>query len=480
MMTDNLQTSSLSGEPTDLAENVVVVPTDDESLVDFTDDEETSPSEEEIDFEDELEGETNESDKNLTKISSTKGGTERRRRKIFRRWRKGKSRKALFELKSRLEDAIDCDCLFDEEEQQGMVQNLRDISLWGVPLLPSKGHEGTDIILLKFLKAQAYKVNEALESLRQTLIWRAKEGIDHIMEENLGDEDELDKVIFVESSDREGHPLCFNLYGAFTNKALYKKTFGTEKNRREFLRWRIQFMEKSIKKLSFKIGGVDSFLVISDMKNAPGLANGIGELGPISKDAVSIFQQYYPELIYKHIVINAPFWYYMYHGLITQYCTHGTRKKFVFSRPHKVTETLLKYIPPENIPLHYGGLRRENDDEFTSENAVLEFGIRAGAVSTFQLPVPEGKVTITWEVMVVGWDITYKDEFIPDDEGSYKILLHKEKKIEESVRNSFYINEPGKILISIKNTTYIKKKVFIRYKSKITLPVYMTTCEQNQ
>ncbi|XP_074315754.1 patellin-4-like [Silene latifolia] len=239
-------------------------------------------------------------------------------------------------------------------------------------------------------------------------------------------------------------------------------------------------MEKSIKKLSFKIGGVDSFLLISDMKNAPGPTNRISELDPISKDVVSIFQQYYPELIYKHIVINAPFWYYMYHGLITHYCSHGTRKKFVFSRPHNLTETLLKYIPPENIPLQYGGLRRANDQEFTSEDVVLEFGIRAGAVSTFQLPLSEGKVTITWEVMVVGWDVTYKDEFIPDDEGSYKILLHKEKKIEESVRNSFYINEPGKILISIKNGTYMKKRVFIRHKSKITLPVYMSICEQNQ
>ncbi|KAL9227598.1 hypothetical protein vseg_003271 [Gypsophila vaccaria] len=470
MMTDNTETSS-----TDLA-----VKDDDESLVDFSENEGTSPSEEETDFEEVLEGDGSEPDKNLTNISSIKERSVRRRRKIFRRWRKGKSRKALFELRSRLEDAINGDSLFNQEEQQGMVHNFRDISLWGVPLLPSKGHEETDVILLKFLKAQSYKVNEAFESLRQTLIWRAKEGIDHIMEESLGDEDELDKVVYIESFDREGHPLCFNLYGAFTNKVLYKKTFGTEKNRKEFLRWRIQFMEKSIKKLSFKIGGPDSFLLISDMKNAPGLANGLGELGPISKEAVSIFQQYYPELTYKHIVINAPFWYYMYHGLMTQYCTHGTRKKFVFSRPHKVTETLLKYIPPENIPLRYGGLRRENDEEFTSEDTVLELGIRAGAVSTFQLPVSEDKVTITWEVMVVGWDVTYKDEFIPDDEGSYKILLFKEKKIEESVRNSFYINEPGKILISIKNATYVKKRVYIRYKSKVTLPVYMCTYEQNQ
>ena len=82
-----------------------------------------------------------------------------------------------------------------------------------------------------------------------------------------------------------------------------------------------------------------------------------------------------------------------------------------------------------------------------------------------------------WEVMVVGWDVTYKDEFIPNDEGSYKILLQKKKINGETVRHSFYINEPGKILITIKNTTYIKKRAFIRYKTKVILPVYMCTPE---
>lgn len=84
-------------------------------------------------------------------------------------------------------------------------------------------------------------------------------------------------------------------------------------------------------------------------------------------------------------------------------------------------------------------------------------------------------MTVVWEVMVVGWEVSYKDEFIPEDEGSYKILLHKEEKISKCVRNSFYINEPGKIYISIKNATYIRKKAFIRLKTKLTLPLYMYT-----
>lgn len=269
----------------------------------ISDNEGSSFSEPESDFEDIIsEGEGSSHNKYDYNSTPTKEKTpSRRRRKIFRkRWKRVKAKKSLIELKSRLEDALNGNFLL-HEEKKGVSQNFRDITLWGVPLLPSKGHEGTDIILLKFLKAQSYKVNEALENLRQTLIWRVEQGIDDIANENLGDNKELSKLVFIESVDNQGHPLCFNSYGGFRDKELYAKTFGTEQKRKEFLRWRIQFMEKSIKTLSFKVNGVDSFLLISDMKNAPGPGNSMKELGPISKDAVSLFQHYYPELIYKHV-----------------------------------------------------------------------------------------------------------------------------------------------------------------------------------
>jgi len=231
------------------------------------------------------------------------------RRRIFKRRKEKAIKKALFELRSNLEDALQGDFLFgcahlallNEEERKGL-ENLKDIALWGVPLLPSKRHEGTDVVLLKFLKAQGYKVNDALEMLRKTLIWRMKEKIDQILDEKFGDDqDELHNVVFIEGMDKLGHPVCFNVYGAFKDKGLFNKFFETEKNRRDFIRWRVQFMEKSIRKLDFREGGVHSFLLISDMKNVPGHAKKMKELGPVGKEAFNLFQQYYPELIYKHV-----------------------------------------------------------------------------------------------------------------------------------------------------------------------------------
>lgn len=84
-------------------------------------------------------------------------------------------------------------------------------------------------------------------------------------------------------------------------------------------------------------------------------------------------------------------------------------------------------------------------------------------------------MTIVWDVTVVGWDVTYKEEFIPEDEGSYQVLLQdKEKNGEERqcVRNSYYINEGGMISICIHNHINKCKKVFYRYKTKPTVPMY--------
>lgn len=84
-----------------------------------------------------------------------------------------------------------------------------------------------------------------------------------------------------------------------------------------------------------------------------------------------------------------------------------------------------------------------------------------------------------WDLSVIGWDhVSYKEEFIPDDEGSYKILLQNQKRLGKSIRNSFYISEPGKIVITIDNKTFKKKTLIYRSKAKSTLPNYIVlkTC----
>ncbi|PIA45382.1 hypothetical protein AQUCO_01700732v1, partial [Aquilegia coerulea] len=348
-------------------------------------------------------------------------------------------------------------------------EDIRDISLWGIPLLPSKGHEGTDVILLKFLQAKDFKVNEAFEMLRKTLKWRKEFKVDKILDEIIASE--LEGMTYMDSTDRGGHPVCYMIYGAFKDNDLFRKAFGSEEKSKEFLRWRIQIMEKNIQALGFKSGGANSIVQITDLKNSPG--PGTKDMRVTSKKAYMLLQENYPELIYKNILVNVPFWYYAYHSVSTRLLTQRMKSKFIFARPSKVTKTLLKFIPPENLPVQYGGLKRENDDEFPPEYPVLETIVNPGCIDSIQVPIPEPGVTVVWDLTVVRLDVSYKEEFVPDDDCSYRIPIQMEKKMSGSVRNSFYISEPGMILLTIDNSTFKKKKVLYRLKIKPTVPMYI-------
>lgn len=218
-------------------------------------------------------------------------------------------RKSLNDLKSKLEEAILGNSLFQteqpktnednkaEEKSEETEKAISSISLWGVPLLPSKGAEGIDVILLKFLRAREFKVTEAFEMLKKTLQWRKESNMDSILEEDLGSD--LTAAAFMNGVDREGHPVCYNVFGVFESEEIYQKTFGTEEKRREFLRWRCQLMEKGIRKLNMKPGGVSSLLQINDLKNSPGPAK--KELRAATKQALAILQDNYPEMVAKNV-----------------------------------------------------------------------------------------------------------------------------------------------------------------------------------
>ncbi|WOL12251.1 patellin-4 [Canna indica] len=342
-----------------------------------------------------------------------------------------------------------------------------EATLWGVPLLPSKGSEGTDVILLKFLRARDFKVKEAFEMLQNVLRWRKEFNIDTILEEeSLGAD--IAAACYMDGVDREGHPVCYNISGVFHNDKLYLKTFGSEEGREKFTRWRVQMMEEGVGTLDFRPGGVTSLVQVTDLKNSPGPSK--KELRTTMKLVVQLLQDNYPEFVAKNIFINVPFWYYAFNAVISPFLTQRTKSKFVFARPSKVSETLLNYIPAEAIPVRYGGLKRENDTEFPVEGGeVSELIVKSSSTETVEILAPKAGATLLWDLSVFGWEVTYREEFVPTDEASYTLVVRKTKKMgsdEEPIRNSFRNKEPGKIVLTIENNTYWKKRVVYRYKMK--------------
>ncbi|KAI3412837.1 CRAL-TRIO domain-containing protein [Psidium guajava] len=394
-------------------------------------------------------------------------------------------KKALLQFRCKLEDAIRGDYLLgrsyrslsrSSREHMNSASSqplpLMDITLWGVPLLPSKGHEGTDHVLTKFLKARSYKVGEAFEMLQETLRWRRQ----HRLDEAAGDApcgpDELvSQMMYVRSVDREGRPLCYHVYGALEDREAYKRALGTKERVEEFKSWAVQFMERVARRLSFKDGGVDSLVQITDLKNMR--SRSAKETRGVLRSTFLMVQDHYPELVHRHIILNVPLWYYTFHLLLLRLLHQSDKGKFILARPAKVTKTLLKFIDAEDLPVEYGGLLRENDQEFSNLDKVSEVFVGGNTTKSIRIPIAEAGATVVWDLTVVGWDVSYKEEFVPEDEGSYRVMLNRSKKLRESVRNSYYINEPGELLITVRNPTFKKKRVLYRTKFKPTVPMYV-------
>ncbi|XWS24766.1 hypothetical protein CRYUN_Cryun27aG0012400 [Craigia yunnanensis] len=310
-----------------------------------------------------------------------------------------------------------------------------EVSIWGIPLLAD---ERSDVILLKFLRARDFKVKDAFTMTKNTVRWRKEFGIEGVLDEELGNE--LEKVVFMQGFDKEGHPVCYNVYGEFQNKEL---------------------------KLDFSPSGISTVVQVNDLKNSPG--PGKKELRQATNQALNLLQDNYPEFVAKQVFINVPWWYLAFSRMISPFLTQRTKSKFVFAGPSKSAETLFRYIVPEQVPVQYGGLSREGEQEFTVSDAVTEITIKPATKYTVEFPVTE-KCHLVWELRVVGWDVNYGAEFVPSAEDGYTVIVSKTRKVapadEAVISDSFRTGELGKIVLTIDNQTSKKKKLLYRYKTK--------------
>ncbi|ESW09809.1 hypothetical protein PHAVU_009G157900 [Phaseolus vulgaris] len=348
----------------------------------------------------------------------------------------------------------------EEAKVEADSASPEEVSIWGVPLLAD---ERSDVILLKFLRARDFKVKDAFAMIKGTIRWRKEFKMEELLEEELGDD--LEKAVYMHGFDKEGHPVCYNIYGEFQNKELYKKSFSDEEKRHRFLRWRIQFLEKSIRKLDFAPGGISTIVQVNDLKNSPGPAK--WELRQATKQALQLLQDNYPEFVAKQVFINVPWWYLAVNRMISPFLTQRTKSKFVFAGPSKSAETLLRYIAAEQLPVKYGGLSK--DGEFGISDAVTEITVRPAAKHTVEFPVAENSL-LSWEIRVIGWDVSYGAEFVPCSEGSYTVIIQKAIKVASSEEpvlcNNYKIGEPGKVVLTIDNQSSKKKKLLYRLKVK--------------
>ncbi|KAE8666507.1 Patellin-5 [Hibiscus syriacus] len=226
-----------------------------------------------------------------------------------------------------------------------------------------------------------------------------------------------------------------------------------EKKRSKFLRWRIQFLEKSIRKFDFTPNGINTFVQVIDLKNLP--ASSKMEFRQASSQALNLLQDNYPEFVAKQDDQSFP---------------ERMKSKFVFASPSKSAETLIKYTAPEQVPVQYGGLNREGEEEFTVVDDVTGVTIKPKTKHTIGFPINK-KSSLVWELRVVGWDVKYGAEFVPTAEDVYDVIISETRKVssadETVISGRFETGNPGKVVLTIGSQTFKKKELL--YRSKLNL-----------
>ncbi|CAK8542033.1 unnamed protein product [Lathyrus sativus] len=330
-------------------------------------------------------------------------------------------------------------------------------SMWGVSLLNGNDAASADVVLLKFLRARDFRVSDAYTMLVRCLAWRKEFGAENILDEELGFKELEGVVTYTHGYDRKGHPVCYNHYVVFKDKDLYERIFGDGEKLKRFLRWRVQVLERGIKLLNFKPGGVNSLIQVTDLKDMPRK-----ELRTVSNEILTLFQDNYPEMVAHKIFINVPWYFSILYSIYCPFLTQRTKSKFVISKEGNATETLYKFIRPENIPVQYGGLSRPNDFQNGPPKPASEFSVKGGEKVNIQIEGIENGARVKWEIVVGGWEVQYSAEFVPNAEGSYTIAVDKARKVdasEEVIESSFTSKEGGIIVLTVDNSGSRKKKV---------------------
>jgi hypothetical protein len=228
--------------------------------------------------------------------------------------------------------------------------------MWGVEL-QGAGHVPTQVVLQKFLRANAGDVAAAEKQLRDALAWR-KETQPLALVEAAYDKAKFADLGFVtvhKGGERET-VFTWNIYGSVKDN---KATFGDVK---EFIRWRVALMEMGMQKLNLNAitelipeGGEDPYQMyqVHDYKSLfffrmdPAIK-------PATTETIKVLGMAYPETLADKYFVNVPAvmgWVYAAMKLVL---SPATLKKF---HPMSDGMSLAAEKPAiaDSLPAEYGG-----------------------------------------------------------------------------------------------------------------------------
>ncbi|KAG6114122.1 hypothetical protein E4U13_003506 [Claviceps humidiphila] len=239
-----------------------------------------------------------------------------------------------------------------------ITNKAKHSEMWGVELSPSSAHAPTQVVLLKFLRANNNQVDAAEKQLLSALEWRkemqpAKLVTEAFPRAKFGD---LGYVTTHKDAAGKETVITWNIYGAVKNN---KTTFG---NVQEFLRWRTALMELGVQKLNlnditkplaeddediYRMLQVHDYLSVSFFRMDPAVKTA-------SKQTIQTFSMAYPELLSHKYFVNVPAIMGWMFGFMKLFLAPATLRKFHPMTSGTSLSTELKSLVA-SLPKEYGG-----------------------------------------------------------------------------------------------------------------------------
>ncbi|KAI5308215.1 hypothetical protein KEM55_006271 [Ascosphaera atra] len=240
------------------------------------------------------------------------------------------------------------------EEQETKYQQVHDaVSKWTeLPVSSAKNAEKkamtddermfcTRDCMLRYLRATKWHVEQAIERLERTLVWRREYGVEEHTADYISIELETGKMV-VQGYDNNGRP-CLYLNPSKQN---------TERTPRQ-VQALVFMLERMI---DLMMPNQESMALIVDFKSAKASQNAsIGQ----GRETLNILQNHYPERLGRAMVTNIPFAINGFFKLITPFIDPVTRQKLKFN------EDLRSHVPPSQLLASHGG-----DAEFEYDHSV--------------------------------------------------------------------------------------------------------------
>lgn len=198
-------------------------------------------------------------------------------------------------------------------------------------------------------------VEEAKRRYAATMKWRKENGIDKILLRPSRVFDDMKETFthYTHKKDKYGHPVTYEFLG--TQRKTYHDFLARGVSEDEAITHHVRLQEFLWSVIDSRPYPQGNQIKIYDIRGI-GMSDLASDVVGYTKKWGETLGEYNPERVYQVFIINPPSWFNLIWKIVSPLLNPKTRERIHVLRGQKdIAKALLEFIPPENLPVEYGG-----------------------------------------------------------------------------------------------------------------------------